>query len=116
MNNPQKIKVAKRQLRKARVRSVVTGTKDVPRLSVFKSLKHVRVQLIDDTEGKTLAEASDKSLKGSKTEKSIAVGKLIADKAKALKIEKCIFDRGGSKYHGRIKAVADAAREAGLQF
>ena len=92
-----------------------------PRLSVFRSNSDIYVQLIDDAEGKTLAAASsrDKDIqaqKGTKSEKSKLVGEAIARKAVALGIKDCTFDRGGNLYHGRVKAVADGAREAGLQF
>src|SRR3989338_1848341 len=99
------------QVRHRRVRAKVKGTKEKPRLSVFRSNQHVLVQLIVDENGQTLASASDKELKSAQKEKKIdrsrTVGKLIAEKALKLKVEKVVFDRGGWKYHGRIKAVAD---------
>ncbi len=114
-----------RKLRKViRVRKNIFGTSDKPRLTVFRSLNHMYAQIIDDSQGKTLASASTLSkeitdaIKGakSKTEKSKLVGKLIAERAVDQKIKAVVFDRGGSAYHGRVKAVADAAREAGLKF
>ena len=114
-------KVVRTQKLKWRVRSKISGTADKPRLSVYRSNKGVYAQLIDDVAGKTLAAASylDKDLagaKGTKLEQSGIVGKAIAEKAKAAGIEKVVFDRGGYLYHGRIKALAEAAREAGLNF
>lgn len=109
--------------RKERIRKKVSGTVERPRLSVYKSLKHLHAQVIDDTTGKTLVHASTiaKELKGKLGEgdkKAAAkqVGLLIAEKCKAAKIEKVVFDRNGFPYHGRIAAVADGAREGGLQF
>ncbi len=100
------------------VRKQIKGTAERPRLTVRRSLKHVYAQLIDDTEGRTLAAASSMELKitGGNVEAAKAVGKALADKAKALEIKKVCFDRGGRKFHGRVKAVADAAREGGLEF
>lgn len=108
-----------RQRRHKRVRSRIFGTKDRPRLSVFRSSKHIYIQLIDDEKGKTIASASDSKLKKEKMKKILKakeVGKLIAKKAKEKKIAKIIFDRGGYKYHGRVKAIAEGAREGGLKF
>jgi len=105
--------------RKKRVRSKIKGTAECPRLSVARSLKHIRVQLIDDNNGVTLFAASDQELKAgkkTKTEVSFEVGKLIATKAKEKNITKVVFDRGGSKYQGRVKSVAEGAREIGLDF
>ncbi len=107
-----------------RVRKNLFGTSDQPRLTVFRSLNHISAQLIDDTQGKTLASASTKSsdiadaIKGTKTktEKSKLVGKLLGEKALKLKIKKVVFDRGAFAYHGRVKAVAEGAREAGLKL
>jgi len=90
-----------------------------PRLSVYRSSKNISVQIIDDATGTTLASAStmeDKKGKGSNVEAAASVGKLIAERAKKAKVEEVIFDRGGYLYHGRVKALADAAREAGLKF
>lgn len=116
--NTQQLKRNKRQLRHGRVRSVVSGVVDRPRLAVFRSAAHIYAQLIDDKAGKTLAQASSRDLKdkSKKTDLSVAVGKLIADKAKEKGISKVVFDRGGYRYHGRVKALAEGAREAGLQF
>lgn len=107
--------------RHRRVRAHVSGTAERPRLSVYRSTSNIYVQLIDDERAITLCASSTKSkdlkLKGkTKTEAAIAVGKDIAKKAKALKIEKAVFDRGGYLYIGRVKAVADGAREGGLEI
>lgn len=112
-----------RQVRHARVRKVLIGTATEPRLSVFRSLKGVVAQLIDDEAGKTLCFADSKEIKEKKVEGkshkvgvSYLVGKLLAEKAKAKGIAKAKFDRGGYRYHGRVKALADGAREGGLIF
>lgn len=111
-----------RRLRiKKRIRKVVSGDETTPRLCVFRSNKQIYAQLIDDNTGKTLAAASslDKSITaatGTKTEKAAMVGKMIAEKAKSINIESVVFDRNGYLYHGRVKSVADAAREGGLKF
>lgn len=112
-----------RQRRHERVRKRVNGTKERPRLSVYRSLAHIYAQVIDDSEGRTLVSAStlDASLKAklaemTKTEEAQAVGQLVAQRALDAGIKQVVFDRGGYVYHGRVKAVADAAREAGLQF
>jgi large subunit ribosomal protein L18 len=112
-----------RKKRHRRVRAKVTGTADRPRLNVSRSLQHVYAQLIDDTAGHTLAAAStvDKVLRaGNKSGGNIAaakeVGKLIAERGQAVGITSVVFDRGGYKYHGRVRALADSAREAGLKF
>ena len=109
--------------RKERIRKKVNGTTERPRLTVYKSLKHIVAQVIDDSTGRTLAEASSlsKELKGQNAEgdkKADAkrVGTLIATKCKAAKVDAVVFDRNGFPYHGRIAAVAEAAREAGLTF
>ena len=109
--------------RHLRVRKKISGTAERPRLSVFRSSKHIYAQLIDDTNGVTLASAStiDKELaeqvkNGGDVEAARQVGTLIAQRAKAKGFENVVFDRGGYLYHGRIQALADAAREAGLQF
>lgn len=99
-----------------RVRSQVSGTAERPRLAVFRSLVHISAQVIDDTKGVTLVSASDRGLKGTKTEKATAVGTLIAEKATAAGITTVTFDRRGNQYHGRVAALAAAARAAGLQF
>ncbi|MCC7105261.1 MAG: 50S ribosomal protein L18 [Chloroflexi bacterium] len=108
--------------RHRRVRAKVSGTQLRPRLAVFRSLSHIYAQLIDDTTGHTLVAASTlepalrETLQGPKTERARTVGKTIAERAKEKGIEAVVFDRGGFLYHGRVKALADAAREAGLVF
>ncbi|MFN7312137.1 MAG: 50S ribosomal protein L18 [Bacteroidota bacterium] len=100
------------------IRSRVFGTPEKPRLSVFRSNKDIYAQLIDDVHGKTIASASSKNLKdkATKIEKSAIVGKELAEKAKAAGVNTCIFDRNGYLYHGRVKSLAEGAREGGLQF
>ncbi len=109
-----------RKRRHRRVRGKVAGTAERPRLAVSRSNKGIAAQLVDDMEGRTLAAASwlqlNKSFKGNKTEQAGEVGKLLAQSAKRAGIEAVVFDRGGYLYHGRVKALADAAREGGLQF
>lgn len=111
-----------RRLRiKLRIRKVISGTQDRPRLSVFRSSKQIYCQLIDDLAGRTLLAASsnEKGIlekKGTKTEKAKMVGQLIAERAKEQGIEAVVFDRNGYLYHGRIKALAESAREGGLKF
>lgn len=113
-----------RKRRHERVRKTVSGTPARPRLNVFRSLSHIYAQVIDDTTGHTLVSASSlekeiSSLNGSettKTKRAMAVGKLVAERALAAGITEVVFDRGGYKYHGRVKALADASREAGLKF
>ena len=108
-----------RKKRHARVRNKVSGTSSMPRLSVFRSNSQIFAQIIDDEKGTTLVSSSSLSLKiknGGNVEGAKLVGKDIAKKAKSKKITKVVFDRGGYLYHGRIKALADAAREAGLEF
>ncbi len=112
---------AARRKRHDRIRLHMAGTGERPRLAVFRSLNHIYAQVIDDASGKTLAAAStvDKELKGSKSTKSeeaAVVGRLVAERAKAAGVERVVFDRAGFRYHGRIKSLADAAREAGLEF
>jgi large subunit ribosomal protein L18 len=103
--------------RHLRVRKKVSGTPERPRLVVFRSLKHVTAQLVDDIAGRTLMTVTSIGQDtGKKTEKSLAVGKRIAARAKDAGITKVVFDRAGYKYHGRVKAVADGAREGGLEF
>jgi large subunit ribosomal protein L18 len=113
----------KRQRVHDRVRMKVSGTSERPRLCVYRSLDHIYAQIIDDRAGRTLAAASsaDKGTKkilkgGGNVAAAKVVGKEIAERAKAAGLAKVVFDRGGYKYHGRVKALADAAREAGLQF
>jgi large subunit ribosomal protein L18 len=110
-----------RARRHRRVRKRVEGEPQRPRLAVFRSARHIYVQVVDDTQGRTLASAStlDASLKGSKDNKTArakAVGGLIAQRAKDAGVTKVAFDRGGNAYHGRVAALADAAREGGLEF
>ena len=114
-------KVLRRQKLRWRIRTKAHGTAQKPRLSVFRSNKDIYVQLIDDNNGTTLAAASSRdkdvaAVTGNKVAKSLNVGKAIAQKAKALGIETCVFDRGGYLYHGRVKSIADGAREGGLKF
>ena len=105
-----------RTRRHIRVRAKVKGTVERPRLVVFRSDKHIYAQLVNDTTHSTIVTVSDKGFTGKKSEKSVEVGKMIAEKAKAAGISKVVFDRAGYQYHGRVKAVADGAREAGLEF
>ena len=110
-----------RQKRHLRIRQTVVGTAEKPRLNVFRSNKQIYAQIIDDTTGRTLCSASslDKDLKlanGGNAEAAAKVGTLVAKRALALKIEAVVFDRGGYVFHGRVKALADAARAAGLKF
>jgi large subunit ribosomal protein L18 len=114
-------KVVRRQKLRWRIRAKVKGVANKPRLSVFRSNKDIYVQLIDDATGTTLASANSRekdivAIAGNKVEKSVLVGKAIANKAKAVGIETAVFDRGGYLYHGRVKAVADGAREGGLKL
>jgi large subunit ribosomal protein L18 len=114
------IKQEKRIRRHKKIRMNMHGTKDKPRLFVFRSNQHTYAQLVDDNKAEILISVSDKDSKLKKGDKKIdiakQVGKLIAQKAKDSKIEKVIFDRGGTIFHGRVKAVADGAREGGLKF
>jgi large subunit ribosomal protein L18 len=103
------------------VRKTVEGTPERPRLAVFRSLSHIYAQVIDDTQGRTVAAASDleKALrdgKGNKSERAKAVGAALAKKATEAGVTQVVFDRGGNRFHGRVKALADAAREGGLKF
>ena len=112
---------AARQKRHERIRLRLSGSPERPRLAVFRSLNNIYAQVIDDTSGKTLAAASslEKDLKTAgkkKTDEAKEVGKLIAQRAKSAGVEQVVFDRAGFRYHGRIKSLADAAREAGLEF
>ena len=112
---------AARRKRHERIRLRLAGTEARPRLAVFRSLNHIYAQVIDDSSGRTLAAAStnEKELKGSTAAKSAeaaTVGRLIAERAKAAGVSRVVFDRAGFRYHGRIKSLADAAREAGLDF
>jgi large subunit ribosomal protein L18 len=109
-----------RARRHKRVRGKIFGTAERPRLVVFRSNTGIEAQLVDDVEGKTIAAAGwlqlKKSFKGNKTQQAAEVGKLLAEKAKQAKVEQVVFDRGGYLYHGRVKALAEAAREGGLKF
>jgi large subunit ribosomal protein L18 len=118
---PLAAKQQRRQKLRWRIRTTVSGTAQKPRLSVFRSNKDIYAQLIDDTTGRTLAAASSRekdifSAGGNKVEKSAKVGRLVAERAKAAGLEACVFDRGGYLYHGRVKSLADGAREGGLKF
>jgi large subunit ribosomal protein L18 len=112
---------AARRKRHGRIRLTLAGSAGRPRLAVFRSLNHIYAQVIDDASGRTLAAAStvEKELRGSKATKSeeaATIGRLIAERAKAAGIDRVVFDRAGFRYHGRIKSLADAARDAGLEF
>jgi large subunit ribosomal protein L18 len=112
---------AAREKRHERIRLHLEGTTERPRLAVFRSLSHIYAQVIDDSSGRTLAAAStlEKELRGAKqtkTEEARVVGRLVAERAKTAGVERVVFDRAGFRYHGRIKSLADAAREAGLDF
>ncbi len=112
-----KIKKIQRERRRKRIRAKIFGTALKPRLSVFRSNKYISAQLIDDEKGLTLASATSKGLKGKTVaERAKAVGSSIGEQAKAKKITKAVFDRGGYIYTGSVSALADGAREAGLQF
>lgn len=111
-------KIQNQKLRKARVRSTVSGTAERPRLSVSVSNMHISAQIIDDAKGVTLASATSvgQKLTGTMTDKATAIGTEIAKNAKKAKVNKVVFDRNGHIYHGRVKALADAARAGGLEF
>jgi large subunit ribosomal protein L18 len=114
-------KVAARGRRHLRVRKKIVGTAVRPRLVVSRSSRHVFVQVVDDTVGKTVASASTmeadvRTVTGGKTEQAKKVGELVAERAKAAGVEAVVFDRGGNKYHGRVAAIADGAREGGLSL
>jgi len=119
-----KTKQARRQVRRYRIRKKVVGGVERPRISVYRSLNHIYAQLIDDTNGRTLAQADDKldEVKGKlgdakgKVGRAKAVGRVLAERAKAIGIHRAAFDRGGYLYHGRVKALAEGAREGGLEF
>ena len=120
INAPQRNEI--RQRVHSRIRRKMTGSAERPRLNLYSSLNHIYTQIIDDAKGVTIASASTVTKKGNERkaggniEAAKTVGKLIAERAQAAGIKKVIFDRGGYLYHGRIKALADAAREAGLEF
>lgn len=112
-------KAIKRQRVKRGIRKKISGTADRPRLTVYRSDKHIYAQLIDDTKGMTVVSASslEKDLsRGTKTETSGLVGKQLAERAKEAGVESAVFDRNGFRYHGRVKALAESAREGGLKF
>ena len=114
-------RTASRAKRHARLRLRLSGTEARPRLAIFRSLSHIYAQVIDDSNGSTLASASslETSLKGAtgtKTDNAKAVGQLVAERAKKAGVDKVVFDRAGFKYHGRVRSLAEAAREAGLDF
>lgn len=110
------VKLTNRIQRKKRIRSQISGTSIRPRLVVYRSNNGIYAQLIDDTAGKTLASASNLKEKGNNIASATMVGEEIAKKAMEQKIKSCVFDRNGYKYHGRVKALADAARKAGMEF
>ncbi len=123
MSSISAIKQKRQDRRKARIRAVVRGTTERPRLSVFRSLKNISVQIVDDTTGRTLVAACtlEKNLRGTtgsggNIKAAVLIGRQIAERAKEKGINKVAFDRGGYRYHGRVKALADAAREGGLLF
>jgi large subunit ribosomal protein L18 len=114
-------RIASRLRRQVRGRKKISGTAERPRLVVTRSAKHISVQVVDDLVGKTLVSASSmeadvRTLSGDKTAKATRVGELVAQRATAAGVEGVVFDRAGNKYHGRVAALADAAREAGLTF
>jgi large subunit ribosomal protein L18 len=119
MDKAKERRISRNRIR-VRIRRKVSGTAERPRLSVKKSLKHIYVQVIDDAAGKTIVAASsreaDAGAKGANAAAAKAVGALIAKKAKDKGVKRVVFDRGGYQYHGNIKALADAARENGLEF
>jgi large subunit ribosomal protein L18 len=102
--------------RHRRVRKGVSGSTERPRLAVYRSNRHIYAQLIDDGSGRTLASATDQGFQGQKTATAKEVGKVLAEQAKSLGIERAVFDRGGRLYHGRVKALAEGAREGGLHI
>ncbi len=119
MKNDINLKKQLKETRRNRIRAKIKGTKERPRLNVFRSLNHIYLQLIDDEKGITIIAANDNELKvkkGKKSDKAKEVGKLLAQKALEKKIKKVVFDRAGYKYLGRVKAVAEGAREGGLEF
>lgn len=120
---PEVDRAAARRRRHKRIRAKVSGTQERPRLNVFRSLQHIYAQVIDDWEGETLASAStvDAAIRPqldglSKTEQARVVGETVAERALEKGVEAVVFDRGGYKYHGRVKALAEAARKKGLEF
>jgi len=125
MSNVHKLKITRYENRNSRVKGAVRGTTERPRLCIYRSLKHIEAQVIDDATGRTLAAASSRQKgvaetggikHGGNVKAAVVVGKAVAEKAKSAGVTKVAFDRNGYRYHGRIKALADAAREGGLQF
>ena len=118
MKDKNKVKLSNIIRRQRRTRAKISGTAVRPRVSVFKSLMHTSVQAIDDVARKTLAAMTDKTIKakGTKSDKAAALGEEFGKKLKALKIEAITFDKGAYKYHGRVKALADGIRKAGINF
>ena len=114
-------KQVRRSRRRIGIRKRISGTATRPRLSIYKSLNHIYAQVIDDTSGTTLAAASSleqelRTGKGNKSQDAAVVGRILANRAKTAGVERVVFDRGGYRYHGRVKSLAEAAREAGLDF
>ena len=119
----KKLKLVRHERRKGRVKGAITGSTERPRLSIFRSVKNIYAQIIDDTSGKTIAAASsvDKTVRtsmkhGGNKNAAAAIGKAVAQRAIEKGVTQVAFDRGGNRYHGRVKALAEAAREAGLKF
>ena len=115
------LKTTRRSRRRKGIRKNITGVPARPRLAVYRSLQHIYAQVIDDLSGRTIAAAStgdqkDKITPGGNCAAAASVGRMVAERAKKAGVDRVVFDRGGRKYHGRIKALADAAREAGLKF
>jgi large subunit ribosomal protein L18 len=106
----------RRRRRHMRLRNALAGTTGRPRLVVYRSLKHITAQLVDDQERRTILAVSDQGIEGTKTQRAAEVGKRIAARAKESGVSKVVFDRAGYRYHGRVKALADGAREGGLEF
>jgi large subunit ribosomal protein L18 len=106
----------KRRRRHVRVRNRLSGTSERPRLVVFRSLKHITAQLVDDVVQRTLMTVTDQGITGTKTQRAAEVGKKVAARARETGVSKIVFDRAGYRYHGRVKALADGAREGGLEF
>lgn len=111
-----KTNVERRFRRHLRVRKRVAGTAERPRLVVFRSTKHITAQLVDDGARRTLLTVTDQGIEGSKTQRATVVGKRVAERAKESGVSRVVFDRAGFRYHGRVKALADGAREGGLEF
>lgn len=115
-NNQPKTKAEQRKRRHARVRSIISGTAERPRLAVFKSNRFISVQMIDDVAGKTLVSAHGREFPGAASKQAVAVGKAVGERAKKAGVTAVVFDRGGYSFEGQIKTLAEAAREAGLKF